>query len=59
MGDFVCLPVIVLGVAVYRKQACKCSHAKTIHYVKTVEGKMHVPCHFPNCSCKDYRPVKT
>jgi len=53
------LRVIVLGMAVYRNQACRCSPAKTIHYVKTTEGRMRIPDHLPNCSCQVYRTVKT
>lgn len=44
---------------VFKKQACQCQHAKTIHYVKNIDNKTHTPCHFPNCNCKDYRPAKT
>jgi hypothetical protein len=54
--------VVLLGVAriVNNKQACeRCTHGSTIHYAETVNGKIHHPCHFPACKCKDYqRPTK-
>jgi len=41
------------------KQGCQhCHHGKTIHYAETVNGKIHHPCHFPECKCKDYQQPK-
>jgi hypothetical protein len=48
-----------MGRVVNNKQACQCTHGKTIHYAETVDGKIHHPCHFPDCNCKDYKPVTT
>jgi hypothetical protein len=52
--------VVVLGMRrrINNKQACECNHGKTIHYAETVNGKIHHPCHFPDCNCKDYKLPK-
>jgi hypothetical protein len=44
---------------VNNKQGCRCHHGKTIHYAETVNGKIHNPCHYPKCHCKDYKPAKS
>jgi hypothetical protein len=44
---------------VNNKQGCEqCQHGRTIHYAETVNKKIHHPCHFPECKCKDYKQPK-
>lgn len=44
-----------------KKQACRCSHPKTIHQVfnGTLASRKRNPCRFPGCTCKDYKRAKT
>jgi hypothetical protein len=41
------------------RQACRCSHGKSIHYPKHLDPKVPKRCYFPGCTCKNYRPTKS
>lgn len=41
-----------------KKQPCRCTHGKSIHRVqRDKKGDLRHPCFFPDCKCKDYKPV--
>jgi len=42
----------------HSKKACRCKHGITGHHKKITRGAMTHPCWYPDCDCKDYRPVK-